>query len=416
MFNETVETRQSEQFEHLLALSIPSSEAPEAWRADLHLAEKLREINLGSESQVKAQLRAQLQAQLRQKRQPALAGRGQSRPIHRHVPRFAHRRVWLGAILGVLLFFALVSNTPARAALGCLFGYGYLPYAGFVPLSNTKMIAGPVTQSAQGWTVTVLQGVQDRQRTALWIGTNLDLSELLAAELVLPDQARLPVRAVQPHADSVVLIFDKLPDQADPTTLALPGGWQLPFHWINCDQAGLAPTQVNVPFQTITPFGSQSEPPCSDLGQDVQICAQAAFTDAEGTHLLLQARQGGKSTPLAVNDTPLWKSIALEDQAGRTYPIRRYEASQDQDPSILSVLFSTVPSEVKIVTLHLPVQALEAAGSLSWPSLVVDLPLRLPDHVPARSPTPGMVPTVPGHPITVPTPGASSASSSTAQP
>ena len=392
MLEEYSEMQLAEQLESLLGSLVTKEEAPEAFRVDLTIAEQLKLLNLSAESQGRVALRAKLANKIRGQ-QAHQSGAPTDRNHSVIKPR-----ILVGAALVLLFFLLLAPDTPARAAIGRWLGYGYLPYAGFIPLSDTTVIQGPVTQSDQGWSLTIVQGVREAERTIIWVETNLPATAFSKAELVLPENIHLAVQSVQQNPEIIRLIFGSLPGQTTETNLALPGGWQLPVSWIEANQAGLAPTQVSVPF------GNVNNSPCVILEKEIQICIQAAFTDQQGTHLLMQALQAGKPTHVSWNTTSEWQSVTLESSNGRLYPIQQFEQRQTQDPSILSMRFSRVPAEVDIVTLHLPLQILTMDSHATLPTGVVDLSLRLPDQAPVRSPTPGVVPKEPDHPIAVPTP------------
>lgn len=378
----------AEQFECLLASSHLPNQTPDDLRADFYLSAQLRELDLSAESRVRAKLRERLTHKIQR-------GQAYPNPVLRS-PKSS--RLWISTLTAVLLILVLVSNTPVRAALRRLIGFGYLPYAGFIPLSDTSILQEPVTQSGSNWTVTVLQGVQDPEKTVIWIDTNLDRSTLAAAELVLPDHTRLPIQSIQVSIETDTLIFPPAPGPFSQADLTLPGGRRFPLGWIAADQAGLAPTQVSTPFQTSAP--------CADIDAVLEICAQAAFIDSQGTHLLLQVYQSGKATSLSWNAAAPLQAISLVDENGRIYPVNKFEQSQGKDPSLLSLRFAAIPAEVDMVTLHLPAQTLVLAGSASIHSQTIEIPLVLPERAPPRSPTPGALRTAPDHPVAVPTPGA----------
>ncbi len=111
----------------------------------------------------------------------------------------------------------------------------------------------------------------------------------------------------------------------------------------------------------------------------MQICAKAAYIDAQGTHILLQALRSGQPVPLAWNAESGWQSISLKIPDGRLYRIERFEQNLVQDPSVLSMVFPEVPTGVNVVTLHLPGRVLAPQGSDAWQD-GVDLPLLFPDR------------------------------------
>lgn len=394
MLEECLEVQLAERFEHLLISRVSREETPEELFKDLQMVEKLKNLELGTESRIQKQLRSRLS----EKALGPQSMRSSSPAIRSRL--IVHSRAWVGVMAVVLFVFLLSSNTPVRAAIEQWLGYGYLRYAGFIPLDNTLVIQGPVMQSEQAWRLSVLQGIKDPGFTLLWVKTNLPANTIAEAELVLADGTRLPNQSLQSGPETFRLTFKAFSDQPTRTFLTLPGGWRLPITWIPADQAGLAPTRVS------TPFGNQTQYPCVDLERETQICVQAAFTDSGGTHLLLQSSQAGQSIPLTWNATPGWESIALESSDGRLFKIEQFEQSQAQDPSVLSLQFSTLSADDDNVTLHLPARTLSFPGNTIEQTQGIDLQLNLPARVPARSPTPEVIPSSPDHPIAVPTPTA----------
>lgn len=385
----------AEQFGRLLNFPASAEDAPQELQQELALAGRLKRLDLSAESQVRERLRTEL-AQKLQPGRPERAGmrRPSARPVF-----------WMGTMMAFLLALLLFTNTPASAAIQRFFGYGYLPQAGFIRLSDSRVIQGPVTQSGPGGAVTVIQGVQDPQKTVLWIDADLDPSALAAPELVLPDHTRLPAQSLQTSGEHIRLVFGSLPEAVDRADLVLAGGWRLPLAWVPAGQAGLAPTQVSIPSLTRTPGEAHSGRPCVDVGPETQLCAEAALTDSEGTHLLLQAVRSGEAVPLSWDGALSRRSIFLEDSAGGVYPITRVEQNAEIDPSLRSLRFSALPPAADVVTLHISLQAVVVAGSRPSFTGAVELPLRLPQRLPVRSPTPGVVQTAPDLPMAIPTPG-----------
>ncbi len=113
MLEESHETKLAEQFERFLTLSVPPEQASVELRADMRLAGQLKGLNLSAESQVQERLRAHL-AQKIQGVRPV-----KSRAQHRD----ARPRLWLGAVVAVLMILFLTISTPARAELVRLFGW-----------------------------------------------------------------------------------------------------------------------------------------------------------------------------------------------------------------------------------------------------------------------------------------------------
>ncbi|MEA4907235.1 MAG: hypothetical protein VB089_06440 [Anaerolineaceae bacterium] len=384
---------ESAQFESLLKHAPAPGEAPQALQADLHLAQQLRSLDLSDESHTRARLRAQRAGWLHH---PAAAPAPGPRPAGR-------RALWLGALIAVLLVTLLGANTPARAAFQRFLGYGYLPYAGFIRLADVRILQGPVGPSAPGQAPGVLQGVAGGEQTTLWVSAGLDPAALSAAELLLPDGSRLPVRQVEAGADALRLAFAPLPGEVSTAELALPGSWRLPLAWIPADQAGLAPTQVSLPLASRTPSASDAAP-CVDLATQARLCATAAFVDAQGTHLLLQGLQAGQAAPIAWNPAAQHSAVYLEGTDGRIYPLAGFDEGPQDDPSLLALRFTSLPATLDVVRLYLPAQAVTWAGALPAVDATLQLDLRLPARLPLRSPTPG-APAAPASPAAIPTPG-----------
>lgn len=392
MPNDQVEKRLADQFERLLSLS--EDTGPEDLHAELTLARQLEMLDLSLESRVKIDLRSQLQHNAHHLT---------------HVNTIRRRTrvrsgVFASAMLMLLAFLMLSSNIPNRAAIQRLLGYAYLPQAGFIHLSDTRLITGPVTQSDYGHAVTVLQGIQDADKTFLWIWTNLNASELFGAEIVLPDQTRLPLQSILPGGDYSRLTFGPLPSQVQQIELVLPGGWQLPLTWIPARQASLAATQVSVPFLYNTPSWISDRDPCVELGDEVQLCVEAAYIDLEGTHIILQGFQSGEIVRLSQGASSAWRSITLKGSQGRSYSIVQSDSAQETNTSVLSLRFAGLPTGVDAVTLNIPAQAIKFGDRVLSSSRIIAIPVKLPERTPFRSPTPGVMETAFNDPVVAPTP------------
>lgn len=390
MLDNLAEEHAASQFMRQLdrALGITSSSisdhVDEEIQGDLDFAARLLAVSCGEESRVQEQLRARL---AKQTRHPALRMSGRWSPIQLR-PGLAV----LLFLIGVLVFFA--TGTPALAAIQRFFGYGYLPEAGFIRLSETTLLKGPVTQQHDGQAVTLWQGMIQRGEVSLWVRAGFDLAGIEQATLVLSDGARRSPTHLQKDGQVVALTFTSLPPSALPERLVWDQ-WMLPLSWLPADQAGLAPTQVTIPHASRTPVKNAEERPCADIGPGDKLCVQAAFTGETGTSLLLQRWKDGNPAPLKWDSSGPLRGAALSAPGGHTYALLHVSESSNEDPSTLLLRFENVPAGVRVVDLRLPNDFIPGLPS-------IDLALGLPEIAPNRSPTPQVIQQAP---IPVQTPG-----------
>jgi hypothetical protein len=400
-------------------LTVPDS-APKALRAELRLAEELARLDLGAESAIREGLRASLSVQA-----GARGWTPQAHPAPASAPRpslaWPARLRPVGAGMAVILLVLVMAfNQPVLATGQRILGYGYLPETGFFRLSETVLLSGPVVQDHEGITVTVRQGVISSQRTRLWLRFDGPPQSLEGAWLELADGQRLPAESWswlpdehQPTGGMVS--FPALPAGTRRSTLGLPTGWLIPVEWAPAREVSLAPTKVSVPYPTTTPTGWAAQRVCVTATDTVRICVNAAFVDAEGTHILLEGEAIAPGAQLTWVVDIGGQAIQLVDEQRRVYPLKELitpEKSAQLDQASLSLRFSPLPSEVRVVTLRLSTLTFHLSGqpgsAKASESLTIPGPFflafSLPERQPTVSPTPRAVSENRASPYPAPTP------------
>lgn len=280
-----------------------------------------------------------------------------------------------------------------------ILGYGYLPEAGFIKLSETVLLKGPVVQSQGGSTLTVWQGLASAERTRLWIrfagqpwpleGALLDLGD--GQELRATSWAWLPDGQ---RPTGAVVSFAAMPPGIAQTTFSLPEGWAIPVEWIPAQQASLAPTEVTVPYPKHTPTGPANLVPCIAAQDTVRLCVKAAFVDAEGTHLLLEGEAIEPGTRLTWDAAIAHQTLELVDERKRVYPLDKAVAVGERPgtgQASLSLRFPSLTDDVQVVALRLSEltvwlhRGVGAAGTSV--SVTIPGPLELAFRLPERRPS-----------------------------
>ncbi len=310
-----------------LGIQSPSSEAVDpADRPALDAATHLAALDLSPESKMRHSLRARLLASASAKTQPA--------STHRTL-----RRLLAFGLPAVILLLLFVFRQPVIASVSRLFGYSYLPGAGFILMDESRVLAGPITQEHDGQRLTVARGLTRGEKTELWLEFDGSPIPLEGAWLIKPNGERIDARFWQWLPDDAnptggYLLFPALSLEATPAILALPQGWRLQLDWIPARDAGLPSTELVVTFPVPTPLpgtpAAVVEPaptlPVCDTKADIQVCLQSAFTDSE-TQLLLEIssfsawKMSPDFDPFMTD--PLDTSVypALRDTLGNAYPL-----------------------------------------------------------------------------------------------
>ena len=313
-----------------LGIQSPSSEAVDpADRPALDAATHLATLDLSSESKVRHSLRARLLASASPKTQPA--------STHRTL-----RRLLAFGLPAVILLLLFVFRQPVIASVSRLFGYSYLPGAGFILMDESRVLANPVTQEHDGQRITISRGLTRGEKTELWLEFD---GEPHPPGGCLADQAqrrahRRPLLAVaagwRKTPPAVTCSSPRSPPRPPPPSShsRRAGGCS----WIGSPPAMPAcpppswwspsplPRRFPAPRQPIAE-AAPSLPVC-DTRADIQVCLQSAFTDAsDATQLLLEISSfsAWKMSPDfdPFYTDPLDTSVfpALRDTLGNVYPL-----------------------------------------------------------------------------------------------
>ena len=382
---------------------------PKALRDDLCLAQRLAALDLGAESLIRAALRSRLAAWA--------SARGRTRHVARPTAIRQPRPQLKGAyIVAALLALLIIFNQPALAAMQRILGYGYLPEAGFIKLSETVLLKGPVVQQHNGKSIRVSQGIVNADRTLLWIGFDGFSEPPTEAWLDLGMGQRLGALSWSSDQDKPTrgkLAFAALPRSTQQTILSLPGGWRIPLEWAPSEQVGLAPTAVSVPYPQNTPTGLAAQVPCFIAQESVRICVQAAFVDAQGTHVLLSGETCRPGTDFGWDAGMSSHSPHLTDERDQVYPLSEpvlVAERPDAPRANLSLCFAPVAGDVQVVKLHLPALRVQLSDrsqdvTSSVPFTFVG-PFELAFQLPKRQPMPYPTPKVIGRALPSPAPTA----------
>lgn len=343
--------------------SVPGLDIPGDSQAALILASQLMDADFRSEIHPQPELRARWISQNSQ----SPANSFDRKP-------WRSRWVWAGLVGLVLIGSLLIFRQPVLAAVGRLLGYGYFPQAGFVQLDSARILHNPVKQEHDGRSLTVVSGLATPNETALWVEFSTDpvppdgawLETTTGEKMMLRNWNWDPNKA---GSRGIHLVFPPLPIGMDKMTLALPEGWRLPLEWIPAAQAGTPSTEVGVAYPTTQPIAQKSPPentmtPCV-INSGMQVCLQAAQTDADGTRVLLKATSqdgqlipGGDSIYL-IAPNPLTKDfqITVTDDLGNViaFPEKPFDPSQTDGGAFLQPLtFPSVSPHAKQLTLRVP--------------------------------------------------------------
>lgn len=285
------------------------------------------------------------------------------------------RKTWvvIGLAL-VILITAFIFHQPVLAAIGRLFGYGYLPEIGFVQLDTTRVLRNPVTQETEGSNLTVLYGLAEQDQTIVWLSFDDEAQPADGAWLETPTGERFNLlhwdwETSRTNPQGVRLEFPALAADISQVTLALPQGWRIPLKWIPAAQAGIPSAEINIPYPTAQANGASSSSietsqPCIQASE-LQVCLIAAQMDEQGAHVLLEAVSlGNQFTPGSlfgglVETNPLNHDtkLQLSDDLGNSvlYSESPLESTQPEGDRLLQPLtFPVLSTDAKYWTLRVP--------------------------------------------------------------
>ena len=313
----------------------------------LPIANRLATAGLSAEVQLKAGLRSRW---ITQTTSPA------SRPVPQAFP--LHLR-WVWAALAVALLFAalFLFRQPVLAAVGRLFGYGYIPSTGFIQLDSAQVLIRPVFQEHEGSSLLVVRGLALPKQTTLWIEYSDEARPVDGAWLEVGSKDHIELSGWSyspntPGSRGVLLTFPPLPAGTTQTVLALPEGWRLPLDWIPATQSNLPDVRV-VPYQDTgsTPDAAAAQHDLCAQQHGLRLCVLAATAFAEGAQVLI--RNEAIDTRLLPGDWMqglVWSTesdpITLQDEQGNVFPLSGEQAG--------TLSFPVVSSTQQTVRLHIP--------------------------------------------------------------
>lgn len=291
--------------------------------------------------------------------------------------RPALRWAWAGlavALLAVLVIF----RQPVMASIGRLFGFAYLPKAGFVDLDTARVLQNPVTQVHEDRSLTVAGGLATTRDTQLWLEFSDEARAIDGAWLETSNGGRIELlnwawQSNQPGERGLAALFPALPPEVNQVTLALPEGWRIPLTWVPGGESALTPANVTAPYPTTAPDESPVEiavtAPCFNT-LAIEFCVRAAARSADELQVLVEAVPGGAYTPGSpfslspFENTGETAGITLGDAGGASFPVDPDYIRMDGDAARLAS------------TLRFPgAQALTGQLTLQIPAVLASLPL-----------------------------------------
>jgi hypothetical protein len=222
---------------------------------------------------------------------------------------------WIATLaLIILIFIMLFAIRPVRAAIERLIDFGYLEGAGFVRVSETYVLNGPVYSIKKDQTIGVDRVIADPTDTKIWFHlTGAQFSpengnENLSAYLELNGQ-KLPSTSYSWGGSELegIFVFGTLgPSISNPFTLHISPDWSIPIQLIPMISMDQSQTT------TIYPHICQTQ-------LDVELCLRAFVSDSTGYHLWLGASSYNPIfylQTLDIRDPLTGKGAILMDSSG----------------------------------------------------------------------------------------------------
>ncbi|MFZ2096736.1 MAG: hypothetical protein WAV05_08875, partial [Anaerolineales bacterium] len=218
---------------------------------------------------------------------------------------------WIAAAsLIILIFIMLIVIRPVRAAIERLIDFGYLEGAGFVRVSETYVLPGPVYSMRPKQTIVVDRVIADPQKTVVWLRVTGNLfapEEMNSASFAtmevnrqsLPSFSSLVSYGEGQSEEEAVYQFSSLGSgNSSPFILHLSPGWDIPVSLIPMSSMDQSQTTTIYPHECQTQLG-------------VELCLRTFISDSTGYHLWLSA---SSSNPiLYLQDLYLHNPLTGED-------------------------------------------------------------------------------------------------------
>lgn len=303
-------------------------------------------------------------------RRAAAAEQAPQRPLRRRpVPRWA----WIAASL-VVIALLFTFRQPVLASIGHLFGYAYVPEAGFVAVDQVRVLEHAVRQEHDGQSLTAAQGLAMADSTRIWLTFSDAARPVDGTWLEAPDGTRFELLSWQYSPDEVgstgvLAYFPPLPAETDQVTLILPEGWHLPLTWVPGTMGNLMPADVTL---TTMPAGGTGTPaetaggPCIEA-YGVPLCVKAAAWEGDDLQVLLETEVNTASNyDFSLFQVPdAMQGWVVSDDSGTTFPIAtEYFRTQTEGDRLIATL--TFPGA----------RGLAGPLQLTLPSVLVSLPIQ----------------------------------------
>ncbi len=240
----------------------------------------------GSEPAYKSSLQEQILVKSSQQSK-SLARPGENRFVKYLQYRPAYK--WLAALaIIILIFIMLIAIRPVRAAIERLIDYGYLEGAGFVRVSETYVLPGPVYSMRPEQTIAVDRVIANPQKTVVWLRVTGNLytpEQMSATDFANMEVGRQTIVSFSSlvsygqaeQSEEAIYTFTYLglgiPSQF---VMHLSPDWNIPIR--------LIPMAVMDNGQTTTLY-----PDLCQMQIDVELCLRTFVSDSTGYHLWLSA-------------------------------------------------------------------------------------------------------------------------------
>jgi hypothetical protein len=226
---------------------------------------------------------------------------------------------WIAAVgLVILIFIMLFAIRPVRAAIERLIDFGYLEGAGFVRVSETYVLDGPIYSIRPDQTVMVDRIIADGRKTVVWLGiagsqlpvekmNEVNFAYLEVNEQQLPFISSLVSSSPGENKQEGVYEFSSLGSSISSAfILHLSPDWDIPISLIPMSSMDQSQTT------TIYPHICQTQ-------LDVELCLRAFVSDSTGYHLWLGASSYNPIfylQTLDIRDPLTGKGAILMDSSG----------------------------------------------------------------------------------------------------
>jgi len=281
-----------------------------------------------------AEYKTELQKQLSMQAayHPTTASENRNKKMLRDVFSRPRLRWMVGILLLIIILLSLIAIQPVRAAIERLINFGYLEGAGFVRVSETYVISGPIYSIKRDQTIGIDRVIANPMNTQIWFHvTGVQFSPENVIEKLI---AYLEVNGQNLQSTSYswggsnqedIFVFGSLETAiSNPFTLHISPDWSIPIQ--------LIPMSSMDQGQTTTIY-----PDICQTHLDVEMCLRTFVSDSTGYHLWLSA--------LSRNPIFYMQTLYLHDPLTGEDPILKDSIGHQLDP-----VYSSEPAIVMQVS------------------------------------------------------------------